>query len=373
MRYYYPPRIGADLCNGFNTFDKLDDTADDHLDSLLLTIMNHEKKLGSRVEADFITWRGMMTKFMSTPTSTDGFSMKATIFQGTIFLEENHDFKLAQWAAQRTRPSGPPGGHSQDMMSYWGYKFETLSLLDRPYSETSRDEIEGREDARTSNKAQYCSVVKTGIGKSKMIIGGEVDALWDCRPASADDPINWVELKTTAEIHSDRQMENFEKKLQKFWAQSFLLGVPKIIVGFRDRDGILRGLEELETSRIPSQVKRRGKATWDGNTCINFTAGLLEWLKTVITGTEGVWSITRDSKDRAGVVQVNKIQEEGHGSIIFSEFLDWRRSLVQSTEPTVEPVPEVATALASTEDSGIEAISERPKELVSTSVADNGT
>lgn len=27
-----------------------------------------------------------------------------------------------------------------------------------------------------NNHAQYCSVVKTGIGKVKMIIGGEVDA-----------------------------------------------------------------------------------------------------------------------------------------------------------------------------------------------------
>lgn len=35
---------------------------DDHLDSLLKTIAAHEEKLGKRVEADVITWRGMMTK-----------------------------------------------------------------------------------------------------------------------------------------------------------------------------------------------------------------------------------------------------------------------------------------------------------------------
>jgi hypothetical protein len=43
----------------------MDDTADDHLDSLLKTIMAHEEKTGERVEADFITWRGMMTKVRS--------------------------------------------------------------------------------------------------------------------------------------------------------------------------------------------------------------------------------------------------------------------------------------------------------------------
>lgn len=41
---------------------------------------------------------------------------------------------------------------------------------------TSRDFIEGREEMTVNNYAQYCSVVKTGIGKAKMTIGGEVDA-----------------------------------------------------------------------------------------------------------------------------------------------------------------------------------------------------
>lgn len=62
IRYYYPPALGADLCKGFDTFQKMDDSADDHLDSLLKTIIAHEQKLGQKIEADFITWRGMMTK-----------------------------------------------------------------------------------------------------------------------------------------------------------------------------------------------------------------------------------------------------------------------------------------------------------------------
>ena len=77
-------------------------------------------------------------------------------------------------------------------MSYWGesgrdfelrtglilvgYKFETLSLIPDQWHPTSREYIEGREDMVVSNYAQYCSVVKTGIGKAKLVIGGEVDA-----------------------------------------------------------------------------------------------------------------------------------------------------------------------------------------------------
>jgi RAT1-interacting protein len=57
-----------------------------------------------------------------------------------------------------------------------GYKFETLSLMPDQWDPTSRDFIEGREEMVVNNYAQYCSVVKTGIGKAKMVIGGEVDA-----------------------------------------------------------------------------------------------------------------------------------------------------------------------------------------------------
>lgn len=49
--------------------------------------------------------------------------------------------------------------------------------------------------------------------------------VWDSKPDAPGAPINWVELKTSAEIRSDRDMDNFERKLLKFWIQSFLLGV----------------------------------------------------------------------------------------------------------------------------------------------------
>lgn len=68
----------------------------------------------------------------------------------------------------------------------------------------------------------------------------------------------------------------YERKLLKFWAQSFLLGVPKIIVGFRDQQGIVHRMEEVDTYTIPSKVKKVGRGTWDGNICINFAAAFLE-------------------------------------------------------------------------------------------------
>ncbi|KAL9015354.1 MAG: hypothetical protein Q9173_000035 [Seirophora scorigena] len=287
MRYYYPPRMGADLSKGFNTFQQLDEGADGHLDSLLQTIIDLERRTDSECQAHLMTWRGMVTKIMAAPFDT---------FNG--------------WA-----------------YSFSCYKFETLSLLPAPWAETSRDYIESREDLVVNNDAQYCSVVITGIGKSKLVLGGEVDALWDTKPSPpSSSPINWdglkVELKTAATPLSDRDILKYERKLLKFWIQSFLLGVPKIIVGFRSKDGILQSLEELETAKIPTLVKLKGKGSWDGNVCINFTARFLEWLTTTITEDGGVWRIRR--MNQAPVIEVFKVAESGYGDILLKEFIEWR-------------------------------------------------
>ena len=205
----------------------------------------------------------------------DSWEMNATNFQGTIFLEENHSKKLSSREDQATQRPGP-GGASQDLMSYWGYKFESLSLISRQWYHTPREEIESRDSQVVDNHAQYCSVVRTGFGKMKLVIGGEVDAVWDSKPKDPRQPINWVELKTSAEISNEREHVKFERKLLKFWAQSFLLGVPKIIIGFRSPEGTLQRLEELDTQAIPDKVQQHGKRLWDGQTCINFAASFLE-------------------------------------------------------------------------------------------------
>lgn len=62
------------------------------------------------------------------------------------------------------------------LICYTGYKFESLSLIPQPWDATSRSYIDGREEQVVNNFAQYCSVVRTGYGKIKMVLGGEVDA-----------------------------------------------------------------------------------------------------------------------------------------------------------------------------------------------------
>ncbi|KAI1867869.1 uncharacterized protein JN550_006676 [Neoarthrinium moseri] len=329
LKWYYPPRLGADLSEGFESFDKHDDSADEHLDSLLKTIIAHEQEEGKKIDAQVVTWRGMITK-------------------DCIFIEENHAYKQASKQKQQQQQSKPrrwenrgrdnqppPPQFSPDVMTYWGYKFETLCTLPATWAETSREYIESRDKEVVSNKAQYCSVVRTGLGKTILCIGGEVDAatttdlpyapaVWDAKPMQKGAPTNWIELKTSASIRDDRGMANFERKLMKFWIQSFLLGVPRIIVGFRSQAGVLEKLEEIKTEGIPATAAQRGVKSWNANMCINFGAGFLDWLRRTIND-DGVWRIRR--QPRSDTIEVFQIEEAGHGKILTDEFINWRIKL----------------------------------------------
>lgn len=71
-------------------------------------------------------------------------------------------------------------------------------------------------------------------------------------------------------------MENFNRKLMKYWIQSFLLGVPRIVVGFRTRDGILVEAKDIETRRIPEMVNAYPNPKWNADMCVNFAAVFLD-------------------------------------------------------------------------------------------------
>jgi RAT1-interacting protein len=263
------------------------------------------------------------------------FGMFATLYNGTIYIEEDFPSRAAERAAEGNQPPPRyqhPDQQSREMMTYWGYKFETLALIPTPPSSTSPAEIERHQRSVVSNHAQHCSIVNTSFGPHSLILGGEVDGLLAPKPTDPDAPVQWAELKTSEELppparQQHRDILKFERKLLKFWAQSFLLGVPKIIVGFRSKAGILRGLQTFNTHELPGLV-RRGTNCWDGNVCINFATEFLGWLKETIKE-EGVWSITLRKK--SGVVEVRKVGE-GCGKIVSEEFLAWRRGKEEKAE-----------------------------------------
>lgn len=80
--------------------------------------------LPSPIDADFVTWRGHLTKLLTTPYETqEGWLLAVTRFKGTLYISEV-ETEAARKACQ-TRTA------KHEEMMYWGYKFEQYTCAGR--------------------------------------------------------------------------------------------------------------------------------------------------------------------------------------------------------------------------------------------------
>ncbi|XP_047177684.1 NAD-capped RNA hydrolase DXO1-like [Vigna umbellata] len=148
---------------------------------------------------------------------------------------------------------------------YVGYCFESLATED-----PRRADGEGIHHVDAN--VEFCSVIKTKLGAQRILMGAEMD----CCDSTNDGKRFYVELKTSCELNYHTE-ERFEReKLLKFWIQSFLAGVPYIVIGFRDDAGRLVRTERLRTKDITQRVKM--KNYWQGGVCLAFADEVLSWL-----------------------------------------------------------------------------------------------
>ncbi|CAO3635367.1 unnamed protein product [Mucor fragilis] len=258
-----------------------DESIPEHIDTLLdaLTNANAKQPDDSQITADIVTWRGIMTKILCTPYSRkEPWELRATKHNGSIYMEEQ--------VTEKKKNSENQASDRQKLMSYWGYRFETLCTVTKPPHEmTKKDaELQERLTASANTNIQYCILAKTKLGNNSIIMGAEVDCCRDVKPKDPlKQPSNYIELKTSRVIESERNQYSFDRyKLLKFWAQSFLVGVPRVICGFRDDQGIVLDVVQFKTLEIPRQVREK-RNTWNPSVCLNFANQVLDWIRSVIT------------------------------------------------------------------------------------------
>ncbi|CAE6425547.1 unnamed protein product [Rhizoctonia solani] len=272
LKYYVPAPINADLGYRYEHWIKRPEERG-RIDSLLQAI-GQEHIIQERKKGAFISWRGVMTKLLTAPVeSRDPVNLNLMFLDGCIYAEEH-----ATNAVIAEKENIPP---RQRLMMYYGYSFESFSTWDE--SLQRREQYAERDRVRcwsgdVDTNVQFCSVVKTKIGAERMILGGEVDC---CKDRYTGQPNSYVELKTSMVIRKSQDEERFERKLLKFWAQSFLLGIPEIVVGFRTHQGRISTLQTFETLALPRMV--RGKpGAWDPKPCLVFAEKLLRFIRSTL-------------------------------------------------------------------------------------------
>ncbi|EDO29671.1 predicted protein, partial [Nematostella vectensis] len=284
LKYFCPPHeIHFDLSEGYKEFKARDEDVKEGLGHLLEWISAHREKFAlpgeERVEngqaadarpatkslnTNFVTWRGHLTKLLCTPYETkEPWQMAATLFKGTIYLSE------VETQEAYDRRKNMEERHKE--MCYWGHKFETY--VTKLVSER------GKRETPVNNSEAYVSVVRSRLERHSLVFGAEIDC---CTKETEESPGNYIELKTSHAPHNHQQHWSFNRyKLLKWWAQSYLAGVPKIIAGFRHHHSHVDKLQTYNTLEIPHLLENQ-QNMWDSTICFNFLEKFLRWLRSVV-------------------------------------------------------------------------------------------
>lgn len=266
-KFYHPPPPRANLNRGFEEFVERDESVNEHLDSLLISLMKLSKseKNEQLGRANLITWRGMMTRLCTLLyEDRQGFEMNAMMVGDTLYLEEYVS------PSQKEEKSKQQQDSRLKKFGYYGYSFESWTCHE---AEHPKDPWDGN----VNTNIQWCSIIKTKLDNIRCILAGEVDAV-DVKTKSP------IEVKTSMNIRNDRDEERFESKMLRFYMQSFLLGITKVVVGYRDHKGFIVTHQEFNTLTMPRLVRGKPHA-WNPTACLNFASQLLSSIRSHIATT----------------------------------------------------------------------------------------
>ncbi|XP_075752200.1 decapping and exoribonuclease protein-like isoform X2 [Rhipicephalus microplus] len=109
-------------------------------------------------------------------------------------------------------------------------------------------------DAVVNELEEYKVVVRNSLGSHTLLMGATIKAV-DPRyePGS---PKGYVVFRTQRMFPTDRRWFNFRRhKLLEWWSYSVPIGVPRVICGFRDDDGIVQSVREFQVHQMPEEAR----------------------------------------------------------------------------------------------------------------------
>lgn len=144
--------------------------------------------------------------------------------------------------------------------AYAGRQFEIFSTHAKANGATS-DQASGDggnpsgEERVVNENEEYCGLFSTTLSGKRLVVAAEIDCYDDRSGGAAEE--NYIELKTFRVLQREKDTFVFERfKLLAFWIQSFVVGIPKIVCGFRNDDFEICKLQTFKTTDTPSFCRK---------------------------------------------------------------------------------------------------------------------
>ncbi|XP_033341171.2 decapping and exoribonuclease protein isoform X1 [Megalopta genalis] len=228
------------------------------------------------LEADFVCYRGLLRTLLATPYDTEGWLICASKFKGTIYLCAYDTEAKKQRVLTETAYS--------KRCTLWGHKFEQYMVAASPTAEPDLS-------VPLNLNELFGGVFKSQLGNRVLLYAGEMDAIYSKEPILGTNTIKgknieFIELKTINKkfITRNGQMTNDQiaqrgEKLLRWFLQSHLVGIQRIICGCRDFKGVVNRIVELKIDKIREDSQKN----WDFEICKKFAIGFIDRIREIVS------------------------------------------------------------------------------------------
>ncbi|XP_055353437.1 decapping and exoribonuclease protein-like [Paramacrobiotus metropolitanus] len=242
---------------------------------------------------EIVCWNGtlkeiMMTAFNRRTTNANGWKIDVVLIDGVLYMALN-----GYTHPGNTRKKSEADLEYEKRCEHRGSVYEDVMTRNTGEAATLSHPLK--------DKSSFYSFLTRRINDIRVMFGAEVD----CRdPDVAGTPASYIELKATAHWKATAKTVSqwkwtfYQYKLAKYWAQAFIAGMTKVIVGLWDEAGVLVETREYDTNDIAVQAKAEAMATWNPEEGMVFLGLFLKHVRDTVTKDykqKVQWGCTRSS------------------------------------------------------------------------------
>lgn len=184
-----------------------------------------------------------------------------------------------------------------DRYVYFGYKFESLAAAAGTGTQPAPARV---------NRSEFATVAKRQIGGLMCAVAGETDGFdatkvaascpepppgsaWPTHSGRTIPPSSFLELKTLKwpPPHARGAVATlYNVKCAKWWWQTFVCGIPTVILGGRDGAGMLTRVDAVAAAELPGWAAARG-GRWTPEQIVAVASDILRFIVDTARAQEG--------------------------------------------------------------------------------------
>lgn len=240
------------------------------------TVSKHNIPLSipsSHAAINVVTFRNNLNKLFGIPFNrSKEWSIRACFLSGTLFLD----------IVSADRPSAWEMSKEGKRLTAYGYIFESMCTINK----------KGERECANPN-SEFGILVKSYLSKGKdnspriqLYIGAEIDCTITSKDTgigklqSGSDPHDrFCEMKTYSKPqHRGQETTLYRYKHPAWWLQSYLVGIDTLVLGQRDKEGLIHRIDTVSLKDLITVSRDKG-FSWNPHAALCFGYDALQWMK----------------------------------------------------------------------------------------------